>query len=182
MQGGKQPKTTSAKKREANRRNAQLSTGPKTARGKVWSRRNALKHGMLASTLLTSAEGCAEDTAEFKKLGTALRQSAAPQGALEEIWAAKIAMLWCRQNRQLDCEQKLVPATFKKPRWLDLEEAEIGERRDLLLLEKFDRILRYGNAIHRQLVYSIIELERLQRARKQRHGQSPRNIQLPSTP
>ena len=33
----------------ANRRNALLSTGPKTAEGKVRSRANALKHGLCAS-------------------------------------------------------------------------------------------------------------------------------------
>src|ERR1019366_6068718 len=163
MHDERQRNATSAKKREANRRNAQLSTGPKTESGKAWSRRNAVKHGLWASTLLTSAEGCAGDAAEFRKLVTALRQSFAPQGALEELWVARIAICWCRQNREL-------------------EKAELTERHDLLLLDKFDRILRYGNAIQRQLVYSINELERLQRARKQRHGQSARNIQLPSTP
>ena len=182
MHDERQRNAASAKKREANRRNAQLSTGPKTERGKAWSRRNAVKDGLLASTLLTSAEGCAEDAAEFRKLVTALRQSFAPQGALEELWVARIAIFWCRQNRELECEQNLVPGTFKDPSWWKLEEAELTERHDLLLLDKFDRILRYGNAIQRQLVYSINELERLQRARKQRHGQSAPNIQLPTTP
>src|SRR5690242_18812739 len=37
---------------EANRRNAQLSTGPVTEEGKARSRSNALKHGLAAETLL----------------------------------------------------------------------------------------------------------------------------------
>src|SRR5208337_3279497 len=37
---------------EANRRNAQKSTGPKTERGNVCVRRNALKHGMAALTIM----------------------------------------------------------------------------------------------------------------------------------
>ena len=36
----------SAARVAANRRNAQLSTGPRTAEGKARSRRNALKHGL----------------------------------------------------------------------------------------------------------------------------------------
>jgi hypothetical protein len=43
-------KTTKASsaRAEANRRNAEKSTGPKTADGKAKSRFNALKHGMTA--------------------------------------------------------------------------------------------------------------------------------------
>ena len=37
---------------EANRRNAQRSTGPKTDRGKARVRRNAFKHGMTARTIM----------------------------------------------------------------------------------------------------------------------------------
>src|SRR5271157_5061075 len=36
----------------ANRENAKKSTGPQTARGKAYSRRNALKHGLLAKSVL----------------------------------------------------------------------------------------------------------------------------------
>ena len=37
---------------EANRRNAQKSTGPKTDEGKARVRRNAFKHGMTARTIM----------------------------------------------------------------------------------------------------------------------------------
>ena len=40
--------TTSSAKAEANRRNAQKSTGPKTAAGKNRVRLNALKHALYA--------------------------------------------------------------------------------------------------------------------------------------
>jgi hypothetical protein len=42
---------TSLEKQAANRRNAKRSTGPRTARGKWRSRRNALKHGLSVSAL-----------------------------------------------------------------------------------------------------------------------------------
>src|SRR5947208_1307226 len=45
----------SARQVEANRRNAQRSTGPRTPAGKARSRRNALKDGLTASTLLLDA-------------------------------------------------------------------------------------------------------------------------------
>src|ERR1700731_2881518 len=55
------PEPTSEKKTKANRRNALKSTGPRTARGKSWSRLNALKHGILASqAVITVTEGRAQ--------------------------------------------------------------------------------------------------------------------------
>ena len=42
---------TSSEKQAANRRNANRSTGPRTARGKARSKRNALKHGLSVSAL-----------------------------------------------------------------------------------------------------------------------------------
>jgi hypothetical protein len=42
------PAAISQRKLNANRLNAKKSTGPKTLRGKEYSRRNALKHGLFA--------------------------------------------------------------------------------------------------------------------------------------
>jgi len=49
---------------EANRRNAQLTTGPKTERGKEASRMNALKHGLTAQQV-TLFDERAEDFEAF---------------------------------------------------------------------------------------------------------------------
>jgi hypothetical protein len=45
---------------EANRRNARLSTGPKTAEGKAKSRANALKHGFCASVVVVEDQEAIE--------------------------------------------------------------------------------------------------------------------------
>src|SRR5262249_21705911 len=47
---------TSARQQEANRRNALKSTGPRTLSGKLVSRRNALRHGLTAETLIEPLE------------------------------------------------------------------------------------------------------------------------------
>lgn len=80
-----------SKRTAANRRNAQLSTGPRTEEGKGRSRQNALKHGILASALLITAGEGAEDPAQFNELLDGLRRDLAPVGTLEEMMVEKIA-------------------------------------------------------------------------------------------
>ena len=55
---------TSQKQIEANRRNAQKSSGPKTIQGRSISRMNALKHGLLAEQVVVPGE----DFEEFATL------------------------------------------------------------------------------------------------------------------
>jgi hypothetical protein len=55
----------SLKQIEANRRNAQKSTGPRTIEGKQYSRSNALRHGLTAETVIGVLEN-AEDYATFE--------------------------------------------------------------------------------------------------------------------
>ena len=51
----RKPIKVTAKRRAANRRNARLSTGPKTEEGKSRSRENALKHGMAGAGVVMHA-------------------------------------------------------------------------------------------------------------------------------
>ena len=81
-----------SKRTAANRRNAQLSTGPRTEEGKSRSRQNALTHGILASALLITAGEGAQDRAEFNEFLTGLRRDIAPVGKLEEMMVEKIAV------------------------------------------------------------------------------------------
>jgi hypothetical protein len=80
---------------EANRRNAQNSTGPKTVEGKVASAKNARKHGLLSREVLLPDEA-AEEFSEFvQKLETALD----PQGDLESVLVKRIIGLTWRLQR-----------------------------------------------------------------------------------
>jgi len=61
-------RSISAKKIEANRRNSQLSTGPKTDVGKQASRMNALKHALLAKEVVITRGDNKEDEWAFAQL------------------------------------------------------------------------------------------------------------------
>jgi hypothetical protein len=182
-----------SKRTAANRRNAQLSTGPRTEEGKGRSRQNALKHGILASALLITAGEGAEDPAEFTEFLTGLRRDLVPVGTLEEMMVEKIAVCWWRQKRVLSCEAGLVRRAFVPnpnheqlldrlaSQWDLVRTPELAEIKDHLRLpssDDVDRILRYETANNRQLVYAINQLERLQRARKGEQIPAPVTLQV----
>ncbi len=76
--------TVSKRKLQANRENAKKSTGPKTPRGKAYSRRNALKHGLFVRHI-TDFEALREDPWEFQALINGLWDQYQPIGKAEEI-------------------------------------------------------------------------------------------------
>jgi hypothetical protein len=85
---------------EANRRNAQRSTGPSTESGRATSAANALKHGLAAEKYLLRDE----DKAEFDALHEALRVTWQPATPYEEILVLRIAMSHWRLDRALRAE------------------------------------------------------------------------------
>ena len=60
----------SAAKLEANRRNAERSTGPRSQEGKSRSRLNALTHGMTAESAIVPGEDSAEFEARLRTCST----------------------------------------------------------------------------------------------------------------
>lgn len=59
------PEKPSEKKAAANRQNAQRSTGPRTAAGKVRSSRNSTRHGLFSRDLVLTAGNSPENPAEY---------------------------------------------------------------------------------------------------------------------
>ena len=89
------------------RRNAQHSTGPKTAEGKAASRRNALRHGLTAEQIVIFDES-AEDYAAFAgELRTAYGPAdAAEEGLVERITHAswRLRRVWRVEAAAIDQE------------------------------------------------------------------------------
>jgi hypothetical protein len=80
---------------EANRRNAQLSTGPKTEEGKSRSRQNAVRHGLTAETVISTLED-ADDYAAFE---LAVASDYDAQSAVERELVLRLASLLWRLRR-----------------------------------------------------------------------------------
>jgi hypothetical protein len=102
--GSSPKKPTSQKKIEANRRNAQRSTGPKTAMGKRAVSRNALKHGLLAREVVITGGDGKENDEDFETLVNGLWAHYEPVGIVEEMLVEKVATCWWRLARVLRAE------------------------------------------------------------------------------
>lgn len=90
---------SSVRKIEANRRNAKLSTGPRTTRGKRIARQNAVKHGLFAREIVVTEGDGKENVQEFMALMATLKREHNPVGYLEELQVEKIAKAIWRLRR-----------------------------------------------------------------------------------
>jgi hypothetical protein len=88
---------------DANRRNAQFSTGPVTEEGKRTSRQNAVRHGLTAETVIDALED-AEDYAAFEMAVTADYDA---QSAVERELVLRLASLLWRLRRATTIESGL---------------------------------------------------------------------------
>src|SRR3954466_5936964 len=86
---------TSFKQIEANRRNARRSTGPVTEDGKLQSRRNAVRHGLTAETVI----GALEDADDYKAFEAAVITDYDAQSAVERELVLRLASLLWRIRR-----------------------------------------------------------------------------------
>jgi hypothetical protein len=139
-------KATSPRKIEANRRNAQHSTGPRTSEGRAKSSQNATTHGIFVKQFLKGATD--ETVVEVEALAAAMREHYQPVGIVEEILVQKIIAETVRYGRALTLEHpKSVPS-------------------EGYLVHFLDRVVRYTTSTSRALYRAMEELERLQAARK----------------
>ena len=81
--------------KEANRKNAQKSTGAKTPEGKIRSSLNAWRHGITGQVATMPGE----DRTAFENFASEIRHAFHPEGALEKQIAQSIAEDEWRLNR-----------------------------------------------------------------------------------
>src|SRR5881392_201110 len=94
---------TTFKQIEANRRNARQSTGPITEEGKLRSRRNAVRHGLTAETVI----GPLEDGEDYKAFEAAVIADYGAQSAVERELVLRLASLLWRIRRATTMETGL---------------------------------------------------------------------------
>src|SRR3954462_10574535 len=94
---------TSFKQIEANRRNARRSTGPTSEQGKLRSRRNAVRHGLTAETVI----GALQDAEDYEAFEAAIIADYDAQSAVERELVLRLASLLWRIPRANTMETRL---------------------------------------------------------------------------
>jgi hypothetical protein len=149
---------------DANRRNAQKSTGPTTPEGRAAVRHNALKHGLTAEILIPSME----DQPEFDRLCDAFETEYQPVGPTEESLLENLTAAKWRLSRAHKAE-----TGFFLKRSLDLEQEsqdyrELPTNGRLALIVDLDsagpdtlaKISRYEARLERSFYKALTELRR----------------------
>jgi|SRR5579871_1019078 len=152
---------SSTRKIEANRRNAQKSTGPKTSGGKVMSSWNSTRHGLLAKNFMHIRS---QGKKQFARLLANLKQDLEPIGTLEEILLEKIAHEYWRLGVAAWHEEEVLTKKFP------------------FVNSPMPTIMRYQTTINRELFQAINQLERLQRLRKGDNVPAPLSLQVLGDP
>src|SRR5437879_2918671 len=140
---------------EANRRNAQKSTGPKTPEGKAAVSMNALRHGLRARTVVLPGE----NREEFNQLCDDLEVEWHPQSRTEQFYVEQMAVSQWKLTRMEVGEAAIfedVAATTTK-------------------LPLLDRLWQAECRLERSYARAQRELERLQNSR-------PQTVQQPEEP
>jgi hypothetical protein len=175
---------------QANRLNAQKSTGPRTAEGKERASRNALKHGLLAREVVIAGE----DPEEFELYREGMLAELAPAGVVETMLAERVVGLAWRLRRAerlqnmafaaLD-EGELEPLLeARQEEWRQLkgsdwdrgvagvldEDAALGQVvvDDFAGARVLDRLLMYERRIESSLYRTMAQLRREREARQAR--------------
>lgn len=89
----------SNKQLEANRRNAELSTGPVTDEGKAIVSKNRVSHGVLSRDVVLPGMEQFENVEDFKQLKESLEEYWQPEGVMEESLCEDLAIQWWRMRR-----------------------------------------------------------------------------------
>ena len=95
--------TQSLQKLSANRKNAQLSTGPKTVLGKAKSALNAVKHGIFTKECLKNISN--EEARDYETLRLGIFESLNPKDQMQAILCDKVTIDVWRLRKVLTFEQ-----------------------------------------------------------------------------
>jgi hypothetical protein len=152
---------TTERQKEANRRNARKSTGPRTAAGKARSSTNALKHGLTSRTVVLADES----GEKYEELRRNLYEELDPGSQLESLLVNRLVAVQWRLARVPALEAQLLGRLREGPTGGDeglgaAWAVDAGPYGGALA-----RLVRYEVALERSATRLLTDLRRLRRER-----------------
>jgi hypothetical protein len=163
---------TSWRQFQANRLNALKSTGPRTDEGKRTSRRNALRHGLTAETVIDGLE----DSEDYRGFEAAIIADYDAETAIERELVLRLASLLWRLRRIIAIETDLfqIQAEILRDRRNAMTTVPghlSNKAPEVLTLAEADRLGCNGPALSpRQLTYCFLRLGNLDGSAFERLG------------
>jgi hypothetical protein len=170
----------------ANRINAQKSTGPKTPEGKAKSRRNALRHGLTAKACMLADE----DPNDLLDMIAEINEKFDPQDTDEDFLVQRMAEARIRYNRIMPLEAAIfnlrlvvdkAPDPLMEAQGLSCQRAW-AYMRDANGGNALSKLSRYETTLLREYDRSRHELEKLQKIRAARPTPPPVHEELRKEP
>ena len=169
------------KKRDANRRNAQNSTGPRTPEGKAASSRNSTTHGLSSAFIALPHE----DPSVFDQRLATYTSEFSPQTEHERFLVTELAHSRCRLDRVRRFEacalEHMLTGEFDKTN----PDSEIVDRMRYKCKNILDTLLRYATAAERSYHRAHRELQQGRSKQKQNEANDSQawlKKQIESTP
>lgn len=168
---------SSQRKIEANRLNAQHSTGPQTPEGKAAVSKNALKHGFFAQDVVLKGE---DPGNEFPVLLEGLHDEWQPGSPTEQHLVETLAAAMWRLRRA----HRIVSGQWHKPGWDERNRSyPPGEKGNLELIERwgaaFKELDKHEAHLHRIIEKSLRQLRQIRRDRQLDAAQLPSRVSNP---
>jgi hypothetical protein len=142
---------TSERQAAANRRNAQLSTGPRTPEGREISSRNSQQHGVLSQRVTTDVEG----NEIYERMLSSFMDEYGPRSETELLLVERLANLFWRERRLIQTERSQLSSQQS-----DIYAVSLAKDQSLTLTDQL-LIGRYQTMLTNQINITIAQIERL---------------------
>jgi len=157
---------TTEKQIEANKKNALLSTGALTDKGKAIIAQNAVKHGIFARDLIITSGYGKENEEEYRQLYHNLIENLSPQGQMEYLLVEKIAVDFWRLRRVLRFEtgsilkylDDVISDYYNKEDYLGKKENKTNDELDEEI-KQLKEYLNWNNAYIKALKKGVVTFD-----------------------
>ena len=152
----------SERRRESNARNAEKSTGPRSAAGKRRASLNATKHAVFARRLVVTHGPVAEKYEHYEQFRSDMWRAHKPESAAQADIVDHLVDIGWRRRRLLRWETNQFEAASAEVATDELSARVFGIR-PMRSPADLEKIIRYGTMLHGEETAYLHELERVKR-------------------